>query len=604
MRAERLASAGLALLALLVPAARAGGEHSLVVDQVSIVVRTPWPDMLSRGAQPLFFEIENANPEPRHLRLALANGYGMRSDRIEKELDIGGRERVSFEIFAPVQAAYASAYYLQAYAGGESATTPGVGASDQPNPTVRNVLVLSGEQVDASLRGRWQDDLSSEARPRVATEATPAALRGVFYPGRPPSSGTPPDPVAVTQVLFRDLPARYEAYTSIDGVVIDAGAGLPGPDALAAIASWTRLGGRLAIFGANAPAVARTSNELAPWLEERFLVRTDSGVETYMCGQGLLLVGASPSVLVAQAQSRALNHAMEASADWIPKNGPTRGKGAAIQLLGLELPYRSLTLILLLFAVVIGPVNFYLVRRTGKPVLLLVTVPAIALVFSIGLFAYGALAQGLDLRASAATFALLDQSAHRSSTAEVRMFFAGLSAGDGLAPGPGASAWPEASLGDYRERRSYSIAFDQGTLLAGDYLPVRTPVRQTFLVDRPCRLRVDVRREGGNFVAENGLGVTVLSLVFRDEEGKLHALQNELHAGARAALDVPADSAPSRGQSEIVAADLGGALQCVPRGSYLATLAQSPFCDRCGVEVRDAGSTHLLLGIVDLAELR
>jgi hypothetical protein len=606
MRAERLTFAALALLAALAPAAHAGGEKSVVVDNVSIVVRTPWPDMLSRGAQPLLFELENANPEPRHVRLALVNGFGMRTDRIEKELDISGGARVSFEMFAPVQSLYSSAYHLQAATGGESSTVPGVGCAEQPNPTVRNVLVLSTDLAEASVRGRWQDDLSSEARPRVTTEPTPAPGRGVFgYPGgRVASPGTLPDPVAVTQVLFRDLPTRYESYTSIDGVVIDSGAGLPAPDALAAITSWTRLGGRLAIYGPDATKVASLSGEIAPWLQDRFRVRTDGEVETYMCGQGLLLVGASSKALQEPAQARALNHAMEGSGDWIPKNGTTRGKSVSIKLPGLELPYRSLTLILLLFAVVIGPINFYFVRKTGKPVLLLVTVPAIALIFSIGLFAYGAMAQGLDVRASSATFALLDQRAHRSSSAEVRLFFAGLSAGDGLVPGPGASAWPETLSSEFRERHSYAIDFNNGTLLSGDYLPVRTPVRQTILVDRPCRLRLDVHREGTTFVAENGLGVTVLSLVFRDPEGKLHALQNALAPGAKAALDDSVRSGWDRGESEIVAGDVDGAVERVPRGTYLAKLSGGPFCDRCGVEVRDAGSVHLVLGIVDLAELR
>jgi hypothetical protein len=605
MRAERPALVLIALVAGLVPAARAGGEKSAVVDNVSIVVRTPWPNMLSRGAQPLLFEVQNANPEPRHVRLVLGNGFGVRTDHIEKELDVGGGARVSIELFAPVQAQYSSDYYLQAYAGGESVTVPGVGCAEQPNSSVRNVLVLSQEQFDASLRGHWQDALSSDARPRVTTEPTSAhRMAGITFPGRSSSPGPPPDPVAVTQVLFRDLPACYESYTSIDGVVIDSKAGLPSADALAAIASWTRLGGRLAIFGPDAMRLVMSSSELAPWVQERFRVRVDVGVETYVCAQGLLLVGASSGVLQEPAQVRALNHAMEAAPDWIPKEGATRGTGAPIRLPGLELPYRALTLILLLFAVVIGPINFYLVRKTGKPVLLLVTVPAIALLFSIGLFAYGALAQGLDVRASSATFALLDQRSHRSSAAEVRLFFAGLSAGDGLVPGPGASTWPEAVFSDRRASHSYAIDFNRGTLLSGDYLPVRTPVRQTFLVDRPCRLRVDLRREGGNLVAENGLGVTILSLVFRDADGHLHTLQHPILPGARGGLADAPDSAAERGQPEIVADQVEGGFGRLPPGTYLATLSDAPFSDRCGVEVRDAGSVHSVIGIVDLAELR
>jgi len=267
---------------------------------------------------------------------------------------------------------------------------------------------------------------------------------------------------------------------------------------------------------------------------------------------------------------------------------------------GLDLPYRPLTLLLVLFAVLIGPVNFYVVRRMKKPALLLVSVPSIALLFSLGLFGYGALAQGLDVRAASEAFTLLDQRAHHSSSAEVRTIFAGLSPGPGLVPGPGASAWREISNGNWRDQVQCTIDFGANVVLGGNFMPVRTPTRQVLLTDRASRARVDVRPDGDGWIVENALGVGIRTILLRDFDGKWFASTDPIRAGQK--LRISAGSAPAaRLDRTFVFAGLFDAeTSLLPLGSYSALLDSSPFSDDFGVEARQVDpSFHHVVGILD-----
>src|SRR5262249_57505399 len=62
----------------------------------------------------------------------------------------------------------------------------------------------------------------------------------------------------------------------------------------------------------------------------------------------------------------------------------------------LGAPIRGLFLLMLLFAVVIGPVNYMLLARRQQRVWLWWTAPAIAAVASLGVFGYAMLAEGLQ----------------------------------------------------------------------------------------------------------------------------------------------------------------------------------------------------------------
>jgi hypothetical protein len=255
---------------------------------------------------------------------------------------------------------------------------------------------------------------------------------------------------------------------------------------------------------------------------------------------------------------------------------------------------------LVLFALLIGPVNFILVKKLGRPSLLLVSVPAIALITSLGLVAYGVLSQGLDVKVVTRSFTLLDQRLHRASTVELRNLFAGGSPGPGMRPAEGSTCFVN-GMHDWRDEL---LAIDQsdGTLLGADYLPVRRPVSHALLSDGAARGRLEVAVDGGELTITNGLGARVETLLLRAADGGYLRLLQPLEDGARARLapfSPPTDAEFFSAVKAIRAALLGEAEDALPPGTYLARLEASPFTDDCGLELVTRSGEHHVLGVLE-----
>ncbi|HKQ89275.1 MAG TPA: hypothetical protein VJZ77_01235, partial [Blastocatellia bacterium] len=95
-------------------------------------------------------------------------------------------------------------------------------------------------------------------------------------------------------------------------------------------------------------------------------------------------------------------------------------------------PVRGLFLLMLSFAVVIGPVNYVLLARRKKRIWLWWTAPAIAAVASLAVFGYAILAEGWQSSVRAEVMTILDENARRATTVGVTAFYAPLTPSDGL----------------------------------------------------------------------------------------------------------------------------------------------------------------------------
>lgn len=620
MRVERvLASLVLGLLAALSLALPTrADEQSTALGALTVRVRDPWPELLNRGAYPLFVEIENPTDEARNVEIEIHSGFAGSSALVSLEIGVAARGRATREVFVPV-ASYVGGMRVETRHGGQRASLHGLGPTVPPNHNVRVLVHSAADRPAAGFDAQVQAALSDEARPRHTEVETPG---GIFI-GMPPAPGTAPEFAQVEFVPHEDLATRLEAYTSLDAFVVDVSRGAPPDAALEAAFAWGRLGGVVAIVGAGARSFVEGSRALAPWAEPRFVLSAESvddtadapwdvvvappGVHRFVFGQGLLVV--AEQALDAAAVHAALNAAIEGTVPWTPNAQPgrgARGNGAALPMEGLDPPYRALTALLLVFALVVGPLNFWYVKRAKRPALLLVTVPVIALVFSLVIFVFGAAAQGLDVRATSASFALLDQRLHKSSTAEARLLFAGLSAGEGWRFGPGASCLGSAPHAEvWNAQRQLRLEFDDGVVFAGDYLPVRTPTEQVFVVDRAARERVEFERASDHVTAVNGLGTTVEHLVLHDFDGTRWRSSSTIAPGASARLErVGADDPALEGQLEAAmqrtfAVASAGALAKLPRGAYAAELATSPFLDAGGIDFEERAHAHFVAGILE-----
>ncbi len=88
-------------------------------------------------------------------------------------------------------------------------------------------------------------------------------------------------------------------------------------------------------------------------------------------------------------------------------------------------PVYGFMVLITAFAVLIGPVNYFYLRRRRLLWLLLVTVPATALVTSVLLVGYSVAAHGFGIRSRIRSLTVLDQKSHRAVTVARLALFAG-----------------------------------------------------------------------------------------------------------------------------------------------------------------------------------
>jgi hypothetical protein len=251
---------------------------------------------------------------------------------------------------------------------------------------------------------------------------------------------------------------------------------------------------------------------------------------------------------------------------------------------------------------VMGPLNFWWVKRSKKPMLLLLTVPGLSIVTSVGLALFGIVSQGLDVKVSTRSYTFLDQPSRTATTAEVRRVFAGRSPGAGLRPEAGTMVFPaeKAWSREFGRNLVFTQDLTDGRLLSGDFIPVRKPVVQLILSDRPTRLRLDVTAVGNEVEVANALGGNIEQLMLRDSLGDYHQLNGVLPAGANARLVGNVGLGERTEWTKVLgnfrSANVGRPDQ-LPRGSFIARVRADGLRDDCGVEVNELAGSHFVFGV-------
>ena len=105
-------------------------------------------------------------------------------------------------------------------------------------------------------------------------------------------------------------------------------------------------------------------------------------------------------------------------------------------------PVGTFLLLITVFVIVIGPVNYLLLRRSRRLHLLLVTVPLGAGLVTLALFLYALIADGLDVRVRVRGVAEVDQKNGRMVSWSRQSYYAGLAPSQGLRFPASAAVYP------------------------------------------------------------------------------------------------------------------------------------------------------------------
>ena len=282
-------------------------------------------------------------------------------------------------------------------------------------------------------------------------------------------------------------------------------------------------------------------------------------------------------------------------------------KGSAKQQLGTEqanaimpviesyqVPVRGMFLMVLVFAMAVGPLNIYVIARKERRLRMLWTVPVMSLVACGLIFGYALFSEGLGVRQRTNALTVLDQETHTATTLGWTGYYSPLTVGRDLKFDYETELTPQVEIDHYYSSqdssRDMAIDWSSGQTLQRDWIVARAPQYFAFrkVQSRHEQLAFTPTADGGLEVL-NGLGSDVTQLDVLWDDGVLYSGRN-IPAGAKMTLE-RLDQGPVEARSAVrmlcrqswhLAPD---AVANAPRdylvaGSYVAQLAQTVFVEQ------------------------
>ena len=174
-----------------------------------------------------------------------------------------------------------------------------------------------------------------------------------------------------------------------------------------------------------------------------------------------------------------------------------------------------------LFTVIIGPLNYFLAWKRKRLYVLVLTIPAIALVTSLTLFSYSAIAHGFGVKSRARSLTVLDQPNKTAVSISRITLFAGLAPSEGLQFSPQTAVFPIWRPGELF--KTGSVDWTEAQSLQSGWLRSRTRTQFVTVSHRPARGRLGVEPDGDKLKVENGFEWPLDRLIVADAEGRLYA---------------------------------------------------------------------------------
>jgi hypothetical protein len=211
-------------------------------------------------------------------------------------------------------------------------------------------------------------------------------------------------------------------------------------------------------------------------------------------------------------------------------------------------PVTAFQVLITLFVLAIGPVNFYVLRRWHKLNLLLITVPASAAVVTAALLSYAILSDGFGVRARTRSFTEIDQRTGEATCLGRITYYAGLTPSKGLSFSGDITVYPlneQPQMHQFDPGQARRLAWvyegddDRvGTQhLESGWLQSRIQTQLLTFRARKTDARLDIAAESGRATSTtNQLGVPISILLVRDSQGN-YSFCNELDSGASTQLD-------------------------------------------------------------------
>lgn len=183
-----------------------------------------------------------------------------------------------------------------------------------------------------------------------------------------------------------------------------------------------------------------------------------------------------------------------------------------------QAPVNSYLVLISLFVIGIGPVNYFMLKRKKRLYLLLVTVPLGAGLVTTALMNYALISDGLGTRVRVRSFTELDQRIGQAVAWSRQTYYAGLAPSGGLSFPEDAAVYPiDHHPQDYREQNRYNrrLVWDGEQKLASGYLNSRSTSQYLVVQTQPSVRNLKIEAIPGSSPSlrvTNNLDVKILQL--------------------------------------------------------------------------------------------
>lgn len=187
-------------------------------------------------------------------------------------------------------------------------------------------------------------------------------------------------------------------------------------------------------------------------------------------------------------------------------------------------PLNAFRVLITLFVLAIGPVNYYVLRHVRRLHLLVVTVPVSAAGVTFALFAYALFTDGLGTRVRVRSVTHINQQTGQTECWARLSYYAGLAPRDGLEFPEDVAVYPFAAEPGESDSGDRELLWYKGQRMSSGWLRSRTPTQYLTVRSRKSDVGIDVGPAASDAALPvvNRLGTEVELLVLRDEAGDLH----------------------------------------------------------------------------------
>ena len=181
-------------------------------------------------------------------------------------------------------------------------------------------------------------------------------------------------------------------------------------------------------------------------------------------------------------------------------------------------PTIAFLVLISLFAILIGPVNYILLWRKGQLSRLVFTVPVLAVITSLMLFAYGTLAHGFSTKGRIRSVTWIDAATNSATSISRMSLFAGWAPSSGLRFSNDTAVYPLLPLGE--EFQGGVVDWSDGQSLTDGWFNTRTRTQFVTVNSRDERGRLRVEQTNGGLTVVNGFTMALEHVIVNDSRGR------------------------------------------------------------------------------------